>query len=300
MELGTREAPSLILDVIETPESLAKLERLLNQAFPVPQGASYFDDFPVWRLAPEPCCRMCVWDRGALASSAAARIAKLRVGPERQVPVAVIGAVATDPAWRGKGLASRCVRIAVEWAIGQGAQAALLWSSEATMYQRLGFEPAGKQVLVPLEQLSLGSEAGQKVSTGWVPGLFDLIRSRKEGLVLSEADRSWFEAHRNVEWLWMGAAERPAAFVAVGKGIDLAGIVHEWGGDPAAVRSILGMLGQSRPDLKVLGSPEGIVEAGFLSSDPVSDPMCLGLPLTPEGEAWLQEGRFWLWGLDGA
>lgn len=303
MEVRPPTAPPLVLDSLDQPEAVALFERLLNQAFPVPEGASYFDDFPVWKHAPDPSCRLGVRAGEALASCAAARIATLRVGAEGQVvPIALIGAVASDPAWRGKGLASRCVQVAVDWAMAHGAEAALLWSSELEMYERLGFRLAGSQHLLSIGDLPqplMSSDQNPVPRTGWVPGLFRRLQARKEGLLLGPADRTWIQDHRNVEWLWRGSPELPEAFVAIGKGIDLSGIIHEWGGDPDAVRSLLLHLKRSRPDLRVLGSPEGLARIGFVPSGS-PEALCLAQPLRPEADSWIQEGRFWLWGLDGA
>jgi GNAT superfamily N-acetyltransferase len=57
-----------------------------------------------------------------------------------------IGLVATDPAWRGRGFATRLSRHLVEWAFALGCRTVALDASDAgrPVYDRLGFEAAGR------------------------------------------------------------------------------------------------------------------------------------------------------------
>jgi predicted N-acetyltransferase YhbS len=66
--------------------------------------------------------------------------------------VGLMGAVATDPEYRGKGLASRCVRSVMEHAIARGAE--LMWISGGRgLYKRLGAREVGEDL-----EFSLGAE----------------------------------------------------------------------------------------------------------------------------------------------
>src|SRR5206468_8828729 len=109
------------------------------------------------------------------------------------LPVALIGAVAVAEKYRGAGLASQVVKVLTHWATEKKAALALLWGSEHTLYQRLGFELVGEQVRVPLSSLKLGSSPAG-VSQGWRPALFKALQSRVAGLLLQESDQPWIEA----------------------------------------------------------------------------------------------------------
>src|SRR5690349_19889032 len=102
--------PRFHLDMISGADSTRQLSDLLEDAFEVPVGRRFFDDFPVWDeeivAAGEKLARFGAFSsNGELAASACARIADLKIGKGR-VTVALIGAVATREKYRGAGLAS--------------------------------------------------------------------------------------------------------------------------------------------------------------------------------------------------
>src|SRR4051812_13146746 len=108
METEKARGAALQMDVIAGERKLAQFSQLLNDAFSVPQGADFLADFPIWGgLEPRKAViRAGVFaPAGRLAGCAAARIAQLRV-PGGSIPVGIIGAVATDPLYRGNGVAS--------------------------------------------------------------------------------------------------------------------------------------------------------------------------------------------------
>ena len=179
----------------------------LDAAFRMPGTWHFEDDFPVWsnrfnvggfhreeiRLA-----------NGTLRATASVRFAKLAQPDALPKMIAVIGAVATDPASRGQGLASVCVERCLQKARAAGASVAVLWGSEHKLYGRLGFRLAGVQLLGPLGAIEVGNSEqlnntgkAPKLHEGWVPALFDLIAGeRTRGLILQERDRTWFSQHR--------------------------------------------------------------------------------------------------------
>jgi GNAT superfamily N-acetyltransferase len=55
------------------------------------------------------------------------------------VPVCGIGSVATDPAWRRRGLASTLLDMAHKLALDRGVQVAALWSSLEDFYRERGY-----------------------------------------------------------------------------------------------------------------------------------------------------------------
>ncbi|MGK5085453.1 GNAT family N-acetyltransferase [Bdellovibrionota bacterium FG-1] len=261
------ESPKILetlnLDLIEGPEKSAQFSRLLDESFSVPAGAHFFDDFPVWNEAVGPhsdrVFRVGVWQREELVSCAGVRLADLRV-PAGDLKVALMGAVATAPSARGRGLASRTVSIAVEWARERGAALVLLWGSELHLYERLGFELCGMQVRVPLSQLDLGPDpdfARVVLGRGWIPSLLRCLRLRGTGIRHSGVDERWLEAHKNVQWYWLGDPETPLAYAAIDRGIDLQGVVHEWGGESsAAIKVLLHLIKMERPEAQLLASPD--------------------------------------------
>jgi predicted N-acetyltransferase YhbS len=293
------------IDEIRSPEHLAQLSALLDQAFGVPPGQRYFDDFPVWERTASagagPLLRLGAFDQNQLVSSACVRIAQLKT-PGPDLPIALIGAVATGEQWRGKGLASQLVELACAWACEHGAAFVMLWGSEHELYRKLGFELSGQQLRVPIGDLQLAKSSKCTVQQGWAPGIFASLRERDGGLRLGDDDRSWMERHRNVRWYWTGPRDAPTAYAGFGRGIDLQNIVHEWGGESGELSAILSRIHAEFPEATLLASPTqmkerfsvepgaGTGETEFLALVRKLDP---GLSF----EFWQ---NFWIWGLDAA
>lgn len=281
----------------EIPEG-PDLEKLLNGCFPVPKGASFFDDFPVWRgVRGISMLRAGCFDGLSLVASACVRLAPLRTA-RGIVTAAIIGGVATSEAHRGRGMASELVRACLDWAKSRSAKVALLWGSEHELYAKLGFSLTGEQLRAPLSALEL-PRAELTVNMGWNPAIFTLLKNRTDGLAVIDVDRSWVEAHRNVNWLWTGTKDKPSAYAAWGRGIDLPNLVHEWGGDRTQLLGILAKLQVAQPHLELLGSEAGFQRMGLQTESATREHLCLGKSLD-ESVQISDFQPFWIWGLDAA
>ena len=275
-------------------------ENLINSAFPVPPGASFYDDFPVWNPAlSRGIKKWGAFAHGQLAATASIRKCELKV-PGGLVPVAIIGAVATDPKFRGSGLASQMVSRACDVAKAQGAALICLWGSETGLYEKLGFTLAGQQARIALSEMPL-PDLPVHFRTGWVPGLFGLMLRRDLGLQVLESDRTWLGSHKNVLWYWSGDAAAPSAYVAIGRGIDLPNIIHEWGGEKRALSSLLGSLKLVAPDFQLLYPPSRATELGIPATLVRPEPVCMMKVLdSVRAESVIKNQALWFWGLDGA
>jgi predicted N-acetyltransferase YhbS len=264
---------------------------LLDHCFDVPPGRHYFDDFPIWDPAVVPedpsLYRRTTFDQDRLIACAGMRL--VTAGPAR-LPLALIGAVATDPAYRGKGFASTLVSELCVHAAGEGARFALLWGSEHRLYERLGFALAGKQIRAPLAQLSLES-APVQVLEGWDDSLFETIRNRPDGVNLRQEDLRWYRLQKSVQWYRCEHEGRITAYAAMNRGIDLQNIVHEWGGERSPLSRLLARIRAIHPQAELLG-PADSPEFG-LSAFP-HEFLALVKPLTPEPVP----RSLWIWGLD--
>lgn len=304
----------LELDLIEGAQKRAAFLDLLNRSFAVPVERDFFQDFPIWDETRVPSgtemIRLGIYshknsqltrqrlESPVLAASAGVRLAELRVGVEqeqRTIKVALIGAVATDPAFRERGLATQLVRTAIQWATERSACAVFLWGSEHRLYQKLGFELCGEQQLIGLSDLMhLNQPEGSgsdDLQAGWNPGIFELMKKRPMGLSLSSSDLSWVSSHHfnsasgGLEWYYSGSPCAPTAYTAVGRGVDLHGIVHEWGGHPESLRKLWSELFRKHPlskDLKVLGSKQLFGEWGFNTSAFPEEFHCLAKIIDPK------------------
>ena len=86
---------------------------LLDEAFGVPRGGSYLDDFPIWGGDLQDAAHLGYFARDVLVACCSVRSAAVRPlrskNPDDSERIAVIGAVATHPAFRNNGLASGLV-----------------------------------------------------------------------------------------------------------------------------------------------------------------------------------------------
>ena len=289
------------------PQHDKSIEGLLNGCFPVPQGASFYDDFPVW----EPthgakAFRFGVLEGDHLISTAFLRAARLRTLGGSSLRVGLIGGVTTDAGHRGKGLASEIVGEAIEKARALKLQTLLLWGSEHTLYGRLGFQLSGTQWRAGLSACLKESHHPRatqgEMKSGFSSELFSLLQARKEGLILEQHDEQWMSRHRNVSWLTWAEAGKIKAYVAAHRGIDLQGYVHEWGGETPALMALLGELAKKEPDLLILGPSDTPKRLALskLPLDTVTEPLALFLNLDPQAPTGTEFEKIWIWGLDAS
>jgi GNAT superfamily N-acetyltransferase len=268
------------IDEIRSPEAMKQFAALEDQAFAVPANGHYLDDFPIWNSVNEPAVgtvfRIGAFDGPKLIAATGVRLAEIRVR-QGTLTGALIGAVATASEFRGQGLATQLVSLAVEWATERGAALAILWGSEHILYGKIGFAPCGTQATIPLSTMANLASSNTKsvISTGWTSGLMGALKGRSEGIQLRDVDRSWLSSHKNVKWFWTGDAKQVTAYAALGRGIDLSHFVHEWGGDRTALLAILGHIHSIDPQAKLLGSPELFSRYGFQHDPGSEERLCL-------------------------
>ena len=291
--------------------ALNQYASLLDQCFPVPTGHHYFDDFPIWdpRFKVVDLYRTGIFSGTRLLSCAGVRLADLGRpnGCLAQLRIALLGGVATHPEYARRGLGSRAVSAAVDWAVRGGAQMILLWGSEHRMYERLGFQLYGKQLQISLADISTLrlSPTNPRVHIGWNPRLFQLRQGSPTGLLLKDQDCAWYSAHKNVQWFYVGEPDRPEAYAAVGRGIDLPGVVHEWGIHSSVVHrsplpGLLRYIEEGGWARTIIGSPSLLAEIGVPPRwPPIEFPtefLCLARMTGDRAE--IEKVPLWIWGLD--
>ena len=281
---------------------------MVNRSFGVAEGHSFFDDFPIWDpRQPAIALRFGAFIGNDLVSCIGLRYAQLRLGG-MLLPVALIGAVATDVRYQGRGLASEMVSFVTDLADQRKCVGAFLWGSEYALYGRQGFELAGAQYSIPLERLGDWLEAfgaveasAARPGTGWRNDLMPLLEARPGGLSLNELDQPWLSEHKNVEWRWMERSGRITAYAAVGRGIDLAGYIHEWGGNRGDLAQILTILRDESRGLSLLTSRRALIDLGIAETAVAPESLCLAKRLSAsQGLDEAIWNDLWFWGLDGA
>ena len=172
--------------------------------------------------------------------------------PHVIVKVGAIGSVVTAEDQRGRGLSTQVLRECVQEAENQQCDIAILWTDLFDFYRRLGFELAGSEVSFLIED-----------EFNPPPGI---LRYSSDPNVAPEAIYRLYAAHtvnsvRTVEetkkflsipqtkvytaWEPDG---RLAAYAIEGKGADLKGYIHEWGGNTSRLLSLLSYIRREKKE----------------------------------------------------
>lgn len=225
----------------------------------------------------------------------------------REIRLGLVGNVATDAAHRGKGLMRRLLEELKSRANETGLAALVLWSDLLEFYQKQGFTSYGRETRYVYRTKRLPSAKGWSEST---PAEVDertlatllgqrfpisatLQRSPREFATLLTIPNANFQ-------------RRNDGYVVMGKGVDMLGVAHEWGGpDPVTVLAGVRAAAEARGyEECMLLAPEQISGAwhehfGRYAERAESHPMAL---------MWVPEGTdeatrttlasSFIWGLD--
>lgn len=180
--------------------------------------------------------------------------------PGARLSVGIIGAVATAPAERGRGHAGRIVRTLVDDARAAGADVLVLWSEADALYLREGFVRGGCE---RLHLARLGNLARIRRRTRARPLRFEDVSTviamhqrQPAGTVRSPAEWQAALALPRTEWYVLEDRSEIVAYGVVGKGADLEGCLHEWGGEETALPELCaGILGLRCVEELVVMSP---------------------------------------------
>lgn len=234
-----------------------------------------------------------------LLAHCAFRIVTLRTerGPRR---IALLGSVATDPAERGRGHASRLLAHAIADCRTLGADAILLWAEQPNLYARLGFVPSRPEVCVCIAaQDSAPSLAHEHTSVrrAAITDHATLARLHADKPTAVERDLRTMSGLLTTPGMATMVLERAGvviAYACMGKGADLQSWWHECGGEDRAVAALLpaAMAQLGQPEAFVLVPPyrrdlPSLLAPVTLDRSTVAGPMVL--PLVPDfaPHAWI-------------
>jgi len=166
--------------------------------------------------------------------------------------VAAIGSVLTDPAHRNQGLSRDILNSCLASAYDACADFAILWSDQYEFYRKMGFELAGQEVSAIIDQVPAAAavpSAKIKImnSNKVAPeAILRLYQSHPCGTIRSADDirRNLAIPNSHIYTAW-SADNQLLAYAVEGKGADLKGYVHEWGG---SVENLMPLLAQIRRD----------------------------------------------------
>ncbi len=179
--------------------------------------------------------------------------------------VAIIGSVVTDEQHQGKGLAKKLISELVEKAKQDQCELCILWSDLHDFYYKLGFELAGSEEHLTIENSSstnyqiesewrfsddpkINPESIQKIFSKHLVGS---VRSNNEIKAYLQIPNS------NIYSLW-GQNNELLAYAIEGRGVDLGNVVHEWGGGVHHLNQLIAHILKKQSQLQMIASSTAI------------------------------------------
>ncbi len=228
---------------------------------------------------------------------------------DERIGVVLLGNVCTDPDYRNKGLMRALfARIYLDY---PQAQFAILWSEREELYTKLGFESSCKEWRFTFSREKLSKELTRTPPEIALKQAKDCdIQELKDlRFPLSTTIDRLFEDWRTLCTIpMMYCAERRVdhqltAFALTGKGVDLQGVVHEWGAkDPQVLlQTLLGLMQRASWDQLTLLCPISLSQAWREGLEPFTESvesatMALIKPL--QGHSLEKLNGLFIWGLD--
>ena len=209
-------------------------------------------------------------ERGEVLSTCALLERELRYGTG-SIQVGLIGSVSTAVAARGRGLASAVLECAESELRSRGCLISMLWADAPEFYAARGYSPIGAERDYVLD-LALAAElprldAVRAAGPGDYQRMHDLYAAHPQRVQRSADESALLFATPGMRSLVCDRSQGGTAYVCLGRGGDLAGVVHEWAGDADSVLACLRSLLES-------AASEGSTEPLFLLSPNAPNEVC--------------------------
>ncbi|MGE0763976.1 MAG: GNAT family N-acetyltransferase [Bdellovibrionales bacterium] len=222
----------------EFPEVLNFLTANLRQT----QEWSLADEYPLALTTANLANVRMIKENGRILSGAVVKNSFVK-SPMGLMKIAGIGSVATDPAHRNQGHSRAVLESTLDIAQRSACDIAVLWSNLHDFYRKLGFELAGSEVSLRLdkpfsppaqdlrfaESNRIAPEAILRIYSQHTCGTMRSLEDVRKSLQIP---------NMRVYTAW-DSNQQLQAYAVEGKGADLNGHIHEWGG---AVSKLLPLL----------------------------------------------------------
>lgn len=171
--------------------------------------------------------------------------------------VAGIGSVVTADSHRNQGLSRQIMEDCLKSAEAQGCDVALLWTDIPDFYRKFNFEMAGTEThftitgTLPTEATNLRFVNGNQIAPEAILNLYQ--KHTVTTLRTADEIRRFLKIpNANVYTAW-NANNHLVAYAVEGKGADLKGHIHEWGGNIPEFFALLNHIrAQTKQNLKII------------------------------------------------
>lgn len=225
-----------------TARTLQRARALMERCLRPGRVASLAAEFPL--IFDERFCgRVVAYEEKGDVRSTCSMIVRDLLLQGARLRVGLLGSVATDGAWRGRGLATRVLDEAEGTLRREGCVAALLWADDPDFYAARGYRAIGWEVDFLVPAAALSEVKTDAVVRALAPDDFAAVQ-RMYSLHAARVDRSPEEtaALLNCPGMTTLVLQRDrdvAAYACLGRGADFPNTVHEWGGDQNDVVALL-------------------------------------------------------------
>ncbi len=228
--------------------------------------------------------------------------------------VGLVGNVATHPNFRGRGVMKSLLDELITRATSQSLDALILWSDLSSFYQKMGFVALGEEFRWHIDRQLLGKEQVQSGHFQFCPAAdagSEIIQScyalrYKQFPTLERTPGENLMIHKIPAMFlatYFDQSHQLSAFAIMGKGYDMAGVVHEWGAlNCESLGALLGQLYDFVKVPEILFLTPSRLESSIqthLETQKISfsvHPMCLVKHLNPTKSTLLQD--LFIWGPD--
>lgn len=156
--------------------------------------------------------------------------------------IAALGSVVTSSDRRNEGLSTKTIESCLEGARAHGCDFAILWTDLYDFYRRMGFELGGSEVSVLLDRdIQTGEQNLKFLESGKIaPEAIHRLYAQHTVTSLRTVDetRRYLQIPNSRVYTAWDANGQLKAYAIEGKGVDLDGYVHEWGGGVQALLSL--------------------------------------------------------------
>ncbi|MES2965193.1 MAG: GNAT family N-acetyltransferase [Bdellovibrionota bacterium] len=156
--------------------------------------------------------------------------------------IAGLGSVVTSTQHRNQGLSTQIIESCLQASKAHGCDFAILWTNLYDFYRKLDFELAGSENSVLLDRDIVGGEPNLKFmdSNKVAPEAIHRLYSQHTVTSLRTVSetREYLQIPNSRVYTAWDSTGQLKAYAIEGKGADLDGYVHEWGGNVPALLSL--------------------------------------------------------------
>jgi predicted GNAT family N-acyltransferase len=157
--------------------------------------------------------------------------------------IAAIGSVVTSSNHRKLGLSSQIIEACLNEAIAQNCDLAVLWTDLFDFYRKFGFEVTGSELSIlidhalPTRMQGITIREGSNVDPA---AILKLYNRHTVGTVRTQEEiRQFLKIPNSKFYTCWDSKGMLLAYAAEGKGADLNGYIHEWGGGVTEVMNLV-------------------------------------------------------------